>query len=94
MIFKVEEKTNTRLDTVRLRRQKLMDAFEEAKHEHFESIRINIGHPSYYDALQDLTAREATRRVRFAPNIHTPSAITNILFRKNIRKQPKNALSV
>ena len=42
-----------------------MDAFEEAKHEHFESIRINIGHPSYYDALQDLTAREATRRVRF-----------------------------
>lgn len=58
----VEEKTNTRLETIQLRRQKLMDAFEEAKHEHFESIRINIGHPSYHDTLQDLISREATRR--------------------------------
>ena len=89
MIFKVEEKTNSRLDTVRLRRQKLMDAFEEAKHEHFESIRINIGHPSYYDALQDLTAREATRRVRFAPNIHTPSAKTNIFSEKTFESNQR-----
>ena len=47
-----------------------MDAFEEAKHEHFESIRINIGHPSYHDTLQDLITREGTRRVSRAPSIN------------------------
>ena len=40
-----------------------MDAYEEAKHEHFESIRINIGHPSYADQLGNLTDNEAVRRV-------------------------------
>ena len=46
-----------------------MDAFEEAKHEHFESIRINIGHPSYHDTLQDLISRESTRRVSETLNL-------------------------
>jgi len=42
-----------------------MDAYEEAKHEHFESIRINIGHPSYDDQLQKLGDNEASRRVNY-----------------------------
>ena len=70
-IVKVEEKTNNRLETIQMKRQKLMDAFEEAKHEHFESIRINIGHPSYHDTLQDLISREGTRRVSRALNFCT-----------------------
>ena len=53
------------MENIQLSRQKLMEAFEEAKHEHFESIRINIGHPSYADQRSDLSDREATRRVRF-----------------------------
>ena len=61
----MREKTNSRLEGIQIRRQKLMDAYEEAKNEHFESIRINIGHPSYYDTLQDLSRRESTRRVSF-----------------------------
>ena len=40
-----------------------MDAYEEAKNEHFESIRINIGHPSYQTQLVDLQSREADRLV-------------------------------
>ena len=42
-----------------------MDAYEEAKNEHFESIRINIGHPSYQTQLVDLQSREAERLVSF-----------------------------
>lgn len=40
-----------------------MDAYEEAKNEHFASIRINIGHPSYATQLSDLCARESARLV-------------------------------
>ena len=31
------------LDAIKIRREKLMSAFEEAKHEHFQSIRITLG---------------------------------------------------
>ena len=42
-----------------------MDAYEEAKEEHFESIRINVGHPSYAGTLTELNNKESTRRVSF-----------------------------
>ena len=52
-----------RLAEIQAKRQILMDNFEEAKEEHFESIRINIGHPSYEGQLTELKNKEATRRV-------------------------------
>ena len=42
-----------------------MNAYEEAKEEHFESIRINVGHPSYAGQLTELNNKESTRRVSF-----------------------------
>ena len=63
--FQESETTKYTLSKIEIRRQKLMDAFEEAKNEHFASIRINIGHPSYATQLADLCARESARLVRF-----------------------------
>ena len=54
-----------RIGEIQARHQILMDNFEEAKEEHFESIRINIGHPSYEGQLTELKNKEATRRVSF-----------------------------
>ena len=63
--FKKESETiKYNLSKILMRRQKLMDAYEEAKNEHFASIRINIGHPSYASQLVDLCEREEARMVR------------------------------
>lgn len=47
---------------IRTKRQILMNAYEEAKEEHFDSIRINVGHPSYEGQLTELNNKESTRR--------------------------------
>ena len=63
-----------------------MDAYEEAKEEHFESIRINVGHPSYAGTLTELNNKESTRRVSFE------FADKNItVFRNNIHAQLRTA---
>jgi hypothetical protein len=39
-----------------------MDAYEEAKNEHFNSLRIKLGHPEFEDLLTNLKKRENQRK--------------------------------
>jgi len=61
-----------------------MDAFEEAKNEHFNSLRITLGHPEFAGQIENLKRRELERKQKHSRAVKDRAEVLRESFEQNI----------
>ena len=69
-----------------MKRQKLMDAYEEAKNEHYNSLRISLGHPEFGGQIDSLKSRELERKKKHSRAVKDRAEILRETFESSIRE--------
>ena len=62
-----------------------MDAFEEAKNEHFTSLRITLGHPEFSSQIENLKSRELERKKKHSRAVKDRAEILRETFEQLIK---------